>query len=71
MANGTIACERCGVPAGLVSTVAPFGSAKGARIYGCPECRHFTWSDWHGSAGGQEQQQQQQQLQPDRKDDSK
>jgi hypothetical protein len=57
--TGFVACERCGIPAGLASTVAPFGNTKGARIYGCPACRHFTWVDWHGSLAGQQQQQQQ------------
>jgi hypothetical protein len=59
-----IPCERCGISAGLASTIAPFGNIKGARIYGCTECQHFTWVDWPGSGGGQ--QQQQQQPQPDK-----
>jgi hypothetical protein len=38
-----IPCQRCGISAGLASTIAPFGNTKGARIYGCTECQHFTW----------------------------
>jgi hypothetical protein len=57
----TVACERCGLRAGLVSQIAPFGPQKGARIFGCADCNHFTWIDWHGHSG-----QQQQQRQPDK-----
>jgi hypothetical protein len=62
----SVACERCGVLAALASTIAPLGNVKGARIYGCPACRHFTWVDWHGSSGSQQQQQQQQQPQTEK-----
>jgi hypothetical protein len=55
----TVACERCGLRAGLVSQIAPFGPQKGARIFGCTDCKHFTWIDWHGNSGGQQQQQRQ------------
>src|SRR4051794_32333790 len=28
----SVLCERCGVPAGMASSIAPFGNNKGARI---------------------------------------
>jgi hypothetical protein len=44
----SVVCEECQGEARLVTSVAAFGTASGARFYQCRDCRHLQVQEFTG-----------------------